>query len=156
MNEYMKIAKELADTNLIDNDGGPFGAVIVKDDKIVGRGDNKVLVNHDSTAHAEVQAIRDACKNLGTHDLTDCTIYTTCYPCPMCLSAIIWSNIKTVYYGNTKEDAANIGFRDDFIYSFINKLPNPDTSILKLINIDREQTIKSFDEYIKKEDKTIY
>ena len=158
MNEYMKIAKELADTNLVDNDGGPFGAVVVKDGKIVGKGDNKVLVNHDATAHAEVQAIRDACNNLGTHDLKGCVIYTTTYPCPMCLSAIIWANIKEVYYGNTKEDAADIGFRDDFIYDYIDKLVDNKTNedVLRLINIDRDETIKSFNAFKDKQDKTIY
>ncbi len=155
MNEFMKVAKELADTNIIDNEGGPFGAVIVKDGIIVGRGDNHVLINHDPTAHAEVMAIRDACKNLGTHDLSGCVVYTSCYPCPMCMSAIIWANIKEVYYGNTKEDAANIGFRDDFIYDFI-KNNNEDTNTLKLINIDREETIKSFEAFKNKDDKTIY
>ena len=121
MNKYMKVADELARDNLVTNVGGPFGAVVVKNGEIVGRGSNHVLANNDPTAHAEVTAIRDACKNLGTYDLTGCEIYTSCYPCPMCLSAIIWANIKKVYYGNTKEDAAKIGFRDDFIYSFLDK-----------------------------------
>ena len=156
MNEYMKVAKELADSNIIDNEGGPFGAVVVKDGVIVGKGDNHVLVNHDPTAHAEIQAIRDAAKTLNTHDLSGCEIYTSCYPCPMCLSAIIWANIKTVYYGNTKEDAASIGFRDDFIYSFINKLPEGDDSVLSLIPMDRNNTISTFIEYINKDDKEIY
>ena len=155
MNEFMMEAKRLADTNIIDNEGGPFGAVIVKDNQIVGRGDKHVLINNDPTAHAEVMAIRDACKNLNTYDLTGCTLYTSCYPCPMCLSAIIWANIKTVYYGNTKEDAAAIGFRDDFIYDFI-KNNNVDSNTLELINIDREETIKSFEDFKNKEDKTIY
>lgn len=155
MNEYMKIAKELADTNIIDNEGGPFGAVIVKDGEIVGRGDNHVLINHDPTAHAEIQAIRDASSKLNTHDLTGCVLYTTCYPCPMCLSAIIWANIKEVYYGNTAQDAANIGFRDDFIYDYI-KNGCTDESTLKLLNIDREYTIESFEKYNNKDDKTIY
>lgn len=155
MNEYMMEAKRLADTNLTDNEGGPFGAVIVKDGVIVGRGDNNVLVNHDPTAHAEIQAIRDASKTLGTHDLSGCVLYTSCYPCPMCLSAIIWANIKTVYYGNTKEDAANIGFRDDMIYDYI-KNNNSNTDVLNLINIDRDETIKTFEEYNNKEDKELY
>ena len=94
-------------------------------------------------------AIRDACKNLNTFDLTGCEIYTSCYPCPMCLSAIIWANIKTVYYGNTKEDAEKIGFRDNYIYEYINSLNNqePNESVLKMIAIDREETIKTFDSY---------
>ena len=158
MNEYMKIAKDLADTNLKDNEGGPFGACIVKDGVVVGKGDNRVLINHDPTAHAEITAIRDASKNLNTYDLTGCVLYTSCYPCPMCLAACIWANIKTVYYGNTKEDAENIGFRDDNIYEYLDRLCdgyNID-DILKLINIDRDETIKSFEEFMKKEDKTIY
>ena len=103
-------------------------------------------------------AIRDACKNLNTYDLSDCELFTSCYPCPMCLSAIIWANIKTVYYGNTKTDAAEIGFRDDFIYDFIkNLIENKENSkVLKLINIDRNETIKEFIEFKNKEDKTIY
>ena len=158
MNKYMKIAKEQANKNLKTNDGGPFGACIVKNGEIVGRGRNQVLKNNDPTAHAEVMAIRDACKNLNTYDLSDCELFTSCYPCPMCLSAIIWANIKTVYYGNTKTDAAEIGFRDDFIYDFIkNLIENKENSkVLKLINIDRDETIKEFIKFKNKEDKTIY
>jgi len=158
MNKYMKIANELSYDNLKTNVGGPFGACIVKDGKIIGKGSNHVLKENDPTAHAEIIAIRDACKNIGSYDLSGCELYTSCYPCPMCLSAIIWSNIKKVYYGNTKEDAANIGFRDDFIYSFIRKLTDniEDGEILDLECMDREETIKSFNEFSKKEDKTIY
>ena len=140
MNEYMKIADELAKQNVITNDGGPFGAVIVKNGKIVGKGNNHVVANNDPTAHGEVMAIRDACKNLNTFDLTGCELYTSCYPCPMCLSASIWANIKTIYYGNTKEDAADIGFRDDMIYSYLQKLANQEEDkTLQLIAIDREE-----------------
>ena len=158
MNKYMKIAKELANDNLKTNAGGPFGACIVKDGKIIGRGSNHVLANNDPTAHAEVMAIRDACKNINSYDLSDCELYTSCYPCPMCLSAIIWANIKEVYYGNTKEDAADIGFRDDFIYDFIGNLSEnkTDNNILELISIDREETIEEFNKFKNKEDKTIY
>ena len=158
MNEYMKIAKELSDDNLETNVGGPFGACIVKDGKIIGKGSNHVLSDNDPTAHAEIMAIRDACKNLKSYDLSGAELYTSCYPCPMCLSAIIWSNIKKVYYGNTKEDAANIGFRDDFIYNFIKNLTDNsnDSSILKLERIDREETIKSFRKFMGKSDKRIY
>ena len=92
--EFMLIATQEADSNLTTNEGGPFGAVIVKDGKIVGRGHNRVLIKHDPTCHAEVEAIRDACQNLGTHDLTGCELYTSCYPCPMCLSATIWATLK--------------------------------------------------------------
>ena len=158
MNSYMQIAKELANNNLKTNDGGPFGACIVKKGKIIGKGANNVLLNNDPTAHAEIMAIRDACKNINSYDLSECELYTSCYPCPMCLSAIIWANIKTVYYGNTKEDAANIGFRDDFIYDYINRLSQgkEDRDILELNCMDREDTIKEFEKFAKKEDKTIY
>lgn len=157
MNEFMKIAKELSDDNLKTNVGGPFGAVVVKDGVIIGKGSNHVLSNNDPTAHAEIMAIREACKNINSYDLSGCILYTSCYPCPMCLSAIIWANIKKVYYGNTKEDAASIGFRDDFIYDYINKLPdNVDKNILDLTCIDREETIKTFNNFKEKEDKTIY
>ena len=155
MNEFMKIAKDLSEENLSTNAGGPFGACIVKDGKIIGKGNNHVLKNNDPTAHAEIEAIRDACKNINSYDLSNCELYTSCYPCPMCLSAIIWSNIKKVYYGNTKEDAENIGFRDNFIYEFI-KNNNSDKNILDLESMDREETIKVFEEYTKKEDKEIY
>ena len=155
MNEYMKVAKELSEENLKTNVGGPFGACIVKNGKIIGKGSNHVLINNDPTSHAEIEAIRDACKNLNTYDLSGCELYTSCYPCPMCLSAIIWSNIKKVYYGNTKEDAENIGFRDNYIYEFI-KNNNDNKNILDLESMDREETIKVFEEYIKKEDKEMY
>jgi tRNA(Arg) A34 adenosine deaminase TadA len=154
MNEYMKVAKNLAEDNLKTNSGGPFGACVVKDGKIIGKGSNHVLENNDPTAHAEIMAIRDACKNINSYDLNGCELYTSCYPCPMCFSAVIWSNIKKVYYGNTKEDAANIGFRDDFIYDII-KSDNKDNTI-ELKCIDREETIKAFNEYKEKNDKIIY
>ena len=158
MNEYMKIAKDLANENLKTNAGGPFGACIVKDGKIIGKGSNHVLANNDPTAHAEVMAIRDACKTINSYDLSNCELYTSCYPCPMCLSAIIWANIKKVYYGNTKEDAADIGFRDDFIYDFIGNLSEnkTDNNILALISMDRDETIEEFNKFKNKEDKTIY
>lgn len=158
LTEAMVFANELAKQNLMTNNGGPFGAVVIKDGKIIGVGNNRVLGNNDPTAHAEVMAIRDACKNLNTYDLSGCIMVTSCYPCPMCLSAIIWSNIKQVYYGNTKEDAADIGFRDDFIYKFLDKLNNneKDDDVLALYPCNRTITIESFFEFKNKEDKTIY
>ena len=155
MNEYMKVAKELAEENLTINAGGPFGACVVKDGEIIGRGSNKVVSENDPTAHAEINAIREACKNIGSHDLSGCELYTSCYPCPMCLSAIIWANIKKVYYGNTKEDAAEIGFRDEFIYEYI-KNGNNNADVLALESMDREETIKAFEEYKAKDDKIVY
>ena len=158
MNKYMKLAKDLAEDNLKTNVGGPFGACVVKNGEIIGKGSNHVLCNNDPTAHAEIMAIRDACKNINSYDLSECELYTSCYPCPMCLSAIIWSNIKKVYYGNTKEDAANIGFRDDYIYDYIKNQDkkSSDSEVLKLECIDRKDTIKTFNEFNKKDDKIIY
>ena len=154
MNEYMKIAKELSDQNLKTKDGGPFGACIVKNGLIIGKGSNNVLKNNDPTAHAEIMAIRDACKNINSYDLSGCEIYTSCYPCPMCLSAIIWANIKTIYYGNTKEDAASIGFRDEFIYDYIKNVDN--SNLLEMKQLDRDETIKTFDDFYNESDKIIY
>lgn len=158
MNEYMKVAKELANDNLKTNAGGPFGACIVKNGNIIGKGSNNVLKTNDPTAHAEVTAIREACKNINSYNLSGCELYTSCYPCPMCLSAIIWSNIKTVYYGNTKKDAAEVGFRDDYIYDFIENLNKgkQNDEILKLNQIDRDETIEEFEKFKNKEDKIIY
>ena len=158
MNKYMKIANELSEENLSTNVGGPFGACVVKNGKVIGKGSNHVLSNNDPTAHAEIMAIRNACKNINSYDLSGCELYTSCYPCPMCLSAIIWANIRKVYYGNTKEDAANIGFRDDYIYDFINKTTNGlnDDSLLSLECMDRKETIKSFNDFLEKSDKLIY
>ena len=156
MNEYMKIANDLALDNLKTNVGGPFGAVVVKNNQVVGKGSNHVLKNNDPTAHAEVTAIRDACQFLNTYDLSGCVLYTTCFPCPMCMSAIIWANIQNVYYGNTREDANNIGFKDDIIYNNINSLLNNTSSLLQLKQIDRNETIKTFQKFEAKDDKTIY
>ena len=157
MNKYMKVAKELADENLKTNNGGPFGACIVKDGKIIGKGANQVLCSNDPTAHAEVVAIRDACKNINSYDLSGCEVYTSCYPCPMCLSAIIWSNIKVVYYGNTANDADKIGFRDENIYNYLKGNENDKDEVgLKLTCLDREETIKTFNEFMNDKDKTIY
>ena len=140
--------------NLATGDGGPFGAVIVKNKKIVGRGHNEVINNNDPTCHGEVQAIRDACRKLGTYDLSGCELYTSAYPCPMCLGAIIWANIKTVYYGNTAKEADEIGFRDDFIYKFIEG-GCQDAHILHLEQKDKEAAQKVFKEY-KAKNMTIY
>lgn len=155
MNKYMEIAQELSRENLKTNAGGPFGACVVKNGKIIGKGSNNVLKENDPTAHAEIVAIRQACKNIKTYDLSGCELYTTCYPCPMCLSAIIWSNIKKVYYGNTREDAETIGFRDDDIYEYIEN-KNNDSKTLILKSIDREETIKVFNEFKEKKDRIIY
>ncbi len=158
MNEYMDVAIDLSDDNFEKNYGGPFGACIVKDGKIIGKGINRVIKDNDPTAHAEIVAIRNACKHIKSHDLRGCELYTSCYPCPMCLSAIIWSNIKTIYYANNKEDAAEIGFRDELIYDYLEKLTNEvkDEQILKLTSMKREEAIKVFEEYKKDNKKIIY
>ena len=158
MNEFMKVAKELAEDNLKTKVGGPFGACVVKDNKIIGKGSNHVIGNNDPTAHAEIMAIRDACKNIKSYDLSDCILFTSCYPCPMCLSAIIWSNIKKVYYGNTRDDARRIGFRDKYIYKYINKLLDheEDKEILELKSLDRDETIKAFEKFEERKNKTVY
>lgn len=153
MNRYMKIAKENADKGISNKEGGPFGAVITnKEGNIIANGNNKVLKNNDPTAHAEVVAIREACKKLNTYDLSDYILYTSCEPCPMCLSAIIWANIKEVYYGCTKEDAGEIGFRDDVIYDYL-KGNNKD--LIHLTHLDREECMKTFEKY-KEENGKIY
>lgn len=113
---FMQEAILLSEQGMINNEGGPFGCVIVKDDVIVGRGYNRVTSTNDPTAHAEVTAIRDACKNLQTFQLHDCEIYTSCEPCPMCMGAIYWARPAKVFYANTRQDAAAIGFDDSMIY----------------------------------------
>jgi guanine deaminase len=114
--QFMKKAIDEALDNVLTNRGGPFGAIVVKDGKIIGVGRNEVTATNDPTAHAEVQAIRDACNYLKDFQLTDCEIYTSCEPCPMCIGAIYWARPKAVYYACTKQDAAKIGFDDQFIY----------------------------------------
>ncbi len=116
MNSYMQTAIEEARTGIHARHGGPFGCVIVKDGEIVGRGHNEVIRQQDPTCHGEVMAIRNACRNLGTFDLTDCELYTTAAPCPMCAGAILWANIRKVYYGCTIADTDAIGFRDQVFY----------------------------------------
>lgn len=112
-------AVQIALENVLSSHGGPFGAIVVKDGQIVGTGRNEVTATNDPTAHAEVQAIREACRNLKTFQLTECELYTSCEPCPMCLGAIYWARPKNVYFACTKEDAARIGFDDQFIYEQI-------------------------------------
>jgi guanine deaminase len=151
----MKIANEEAFRGVQSNAGGPFGAVIIKDGLIVAQGHNEVLKTNDPTAHAEVVAIRKASASLGRFDLSDCEMYASCEPCPMCLSAIFWSRIKTVHYGCTKQDAAAIGFDDNLIYEFI-KNPPVYSDYLQLIPMDREESLKSFSIWREKADKVGY
>lgn len=146
--ELMQIAIKEASSNLQSQAGGPFGSVIARDGEIIATGHNQVLQNHDPSAHGEIMAIRAAGQKLGTHDLSGCVLYTNAYPCPMCLSAIIWANIKTVYYGNSAQDTEKIGFRDDFIYRYIQD-GCKDVKILDLSQHDHDQTIIPFDDFAK-------
>ena len=153
MNKYMEKAKQNAENGILKKEGGPFGAIIVdKEGNIISNGNNQVLKQNDPTAHAEMVAIRNACKKLEKYDLSGYTLYTSCEPCPMCLSAIIWSNIKEVYYGCTKKDAGEIGFRDDAIYDY---LKGENNDLINLEEMDRDECIKTFEEY-KKQDGVIY
>ncbi len=145
--ELMKLAIEEARKTMNQDIGGPFGALIIDgSNQVIAIASNTVLRDHDPTAHAEINAIRKATKALKTHDLSNCTLYTTAYPCPMCLGAIIWSNIKKVYYGCQEQDADEIGFRDDFIYKFIENKRN-NISILDLEQTERENCLTLFKEY---------
>ena len=145
MQEYFEYAINEANFGVINNEGGPFGAVVVnKNGKIIGVGHNKVLKNNDPTAHAEVMAIRDACKTLNTYDLTDCKIYSTSEPCPMCLSAIIWSNIKEIYYGTDRLEVSKIGFRDDLIYNILEGKQKDILTIKKITNQDCQNLLNNY------------
>ena len=138
----------------IDNGGGPFGAVIVKNGKIIAKAANSVTQTNDPTAHAEVNVIRLASAKLNTFNLSDCEIYTSCEPCPMCLGAIYWARIDRIYYGNTKNDAKNIGFDDSFIYDEM-ELPLENRKI-KFVQLEHEEAQKAFKKWQLKEDKTDY
>lgn len=153
MDKYMKKANELAKYSMDNNKGGCFGCVIVKNGVIVGEGYNTVTSDNDPTCHGEINAIKNACKNLNTFNLTGCELYTSAYPCPMCLGAIMWANIKTVYYGATAEDTGNIGFRDDFMYEWLN---NRNEDVLRLIELDRKECVKVQQMWIDKDDKIEY
>lgn len=142
---YMDEAIKEAYEGIENGHGGPFGCVIVKDGRIVGRGHNRVILKNDSTCHGEMEAIRDACKNLGTHDLSGAELYTTAEPCPMCLGGILWSNIKTVYYGCNVHDTNSIGFRDDIFYKYLNSTSeNEKSSILSQTELEREKCLALF------------
>lgn len=150
----MEAAIALAQKGVENDEGGPFGCVIVKDDAIIGRGNNKVTSTNDPTAHAEIIAIREACKNLDSFQLEDCEIYTSCEPCPMCLGAIYWARPKVIYYGNTRKDAAKIGFDDSIIYDEISA--DLTSRKIPVINISREKANLTFTKWQQKKDKKIY
>ena len=138
---FMQAALEEAYAGIEAGDGGPFGTVIVRDGEIVGRGHNRVVVNQDPTCHGEMEAIRDACRNLGTFDLSGCTIYTTGEPCPMCLGACLWANLEHIYYGCTSKDIEQIGFRDDQFYETLRRKESV------LTQVEREACLALFEEY---------
>lgn len=150
---FMQKAIELSIKN-INNNGGPFGCVIVKNNKIISEGVNGVTQNNDPTAHAEIVAIRNACTELNTFDLSGCEMYTSCEPCPMCLSAIYWSHIDRIYYGNTRIEAANIGFDDNHIYEELNK--ELSTRLIPMEQINKNDAIKAFEKWELKVDKKKY
>lgn len=151
--KFMRKAIALSLEN-IKNGGGPFGAVVVKDEKIISTGVNQVTSNIDPTAHAEVNAIRKASRKLRTFDLSGCEIYTSCEPCPMCLGAIYWAHIDKMYYGNTKSDAKNIGFDDSFIYDEI--ALKPENRQVKTIQLLPDEAIKAFEAWKNVENKVRY
>lgn len=152
--DFMQRAIALAIDNVNSGRGGPFGALVVKDGKIIAEGTNLVTATHDPTAHAEVVAIREACRVLGDFQLTDCELYTSCEPCPMCLGAIYWARLSRLYFANTAEDAANIGFDDSFIYSEL-KQPFSGRRI-PTIQLMREEALTGFRAWAAKPDKIAY
>ena len=152
-NDFMLRAIELSISSAKDT-GGPFGCVMVKDDKIIAEGSNKVTFSNDPTAHAEIVAIREACKKLNTFNLSGCDLYASCEPCPMCLSAIYWSHVDNIFYANNREDAKKINFDDSLIYSEISK-KNEDRKI-PIKQILRDEALKAFEIWDKKTDKIEY
>ena len=150
---FMNMAAELAEKN-IDEGGGPFGAVIVRDGEIVATGVNRVTASNDPTAHAEVNAIRNACSKEQTFNLSGCVIYSSCEPCPMCLSALYWAGVSKIYYGCNQDDAEAINFSDSFIYRELDK-PKAERMI-PCVKMDSSRTIKAFEKWAAKEDKIEY
>ena len=152
MNKWMKVAFDEATNGMLANEGGPFGAVIIKDNKIIASSHNQVLLSKDPTAHAEINAIRLASKKLGSFDLSGCILYTTCMPCPMCLGAIMWARIQNVFYGATEQDAARGGFDDLNFYENL----KGESKGLKLEQIDHQKNASLFDTWNQKENRQLY
>lgn len=147
MNNFLEMAYNEAKKGIKAGDGGPFGAVVVKDGKFIAAGHNQVLASHDSTAHAEIIAIRKAKQVLGTHNLSGCELYTTCYPCPMCLGAIMWARIANIYYACSPEQAAAIGFDDQVFYGAI---ASPErNNIVTLQQLDSREGLLLFEEWLR-------
>jgi tRNA(Arg) A34 adenosine deaminase TadA len=152
--KFMEMAIRLAQTGIDENAGGPFGAVVVKDDEVIGRGQNCVTSTNDPTAHAEVMAIREACQTLNSFQLDDCVLYTSCEPCPMCLGAIYWARPEKIYYAGTRDDAARAGFDDQFIYDEI--AGEIEDRQIETINLLRAEALILFENWKNKEDKIEY
>ncbi len=152
--KFMRMAIELSEYNVQQGQGGPFGAVIVKDGMVITRSANRVVAQNDPTAHAEISAIRLACQEMGTFNLEDCVIYTSCEPCPMCLGAIYWARIDQIYYANNKADAATIGFNDHFIYEELAK--NTEERKIPFVQLLRDEAQGAFKLWDKSEIKIIY
>ena len=152
-NKFMKRAIELS-IESVNSGGGPFGSIIVKNDKVIAEGSNKVTLNNDPTAHGEIVAIRKACKSLNNFNLSGCELYSTCEPCPMCLSAIYWAHIDKVYYANTRDDAQKIDFDDSLIYSEL--LTNVKKRKIPMFQMMRDEALKAFELWDKKTDKVKY
>lgn len=151
--ELMRRAIALSEASVLKG-GGPFGAVIAKNGEIIAEASNSVTIDHDPTAHAEVNAIRQAARELGTFDLSGCDIYTSCEPCPMCLGAIYWAHLDTIYYANNRKDAARIGFDDDLIYR---EMPlQPVQRQRRMLQLLPEEARKAFDMWEQNEEKTAY
>tara|TARA_B100001750_G_C14924047_1_gene310753 strand:- start:12 stop:476 length:465 start_codon:yes stop_codon:yes gene_type:complete len=151
--EFMKMAIELS-IESVNKKGGPFGCVIVKNNKVIAKGSNKVTSTNDPTAHGEIVAIREACKKLNNFNLNGSELYSTCEPCPMCLSAIYWARISKIYYANTREDAQKIDFDDSFIYSeFEKKIKERKIPMIQMM---RNEALKAFELWDKKKDKVKY
>ncbi|ELC8442949.1 nucleoside deaminase [Clostridium perfringens] len=154
-NEIMNLCVKSCMDGMKNHEGGPFGSAIIKDGEIIAVAHNTVIATNDPTAHGEVNAIREACKKLNTFDLSDCELYTTSEPCPMCMSAIIWANISKVYYGCTVEDARNIGFRDEHILKFLRE-GCTDKKVVDLEAIDKKSCMEAFKYWINDNSKTKY
>jgi guanine deaminase len=152
--KYMLEAVELTRKGLSGLEGGPFGCVIVRGDEVVGRGWNKVTSTNDPTAHAEVVAIREACETLGSHQLTGCEVYTSCEPCPMCMGALYWARPDRIYYGNTREDAAGIGFDDSMIYKELNR--EISDRRIRMISLGNREAYEVFREWQASDEKKHY
>lgn len=152
--KYLNEAFNLAYRSIRNNIGGPFGAVVVMDGKIIGKGGNRVVSQNDPTAHAEIVAIREACRNIRNFDLSGAVLYATCEPCPMCLSAIYWANIKEVYYASTRYQAEAIGFKDNHIYEEMNLMP--EERALTFHQVTHPEAMELFREWTEKQDKMPY